>query len=48
MTTTDFEDMCKQTTAWCMTLPAHRKNVAKMQMVFVGNHVKFVPKFSKS
>lgn len=42
----DLEQMRKQTTQWCMTIPNNRKNIKKMVMIFHGKYVKFVPNFN--
>lgn len=44
---TETEQMRIQTSMWCAHLPNEKKNISKMRMVFVGNRVKFVPKFDE-
>jgi hypothetical protein len=34
----------RQTEAWCMHVPNEKKNIHKMQMVFVDGFAKFIPK----
>ena len=41
----DQEQMRKQTISWLETVPRHKKNVKKMQMVFVDGKPKFIPIF---
>ena len=38
------ERMRLQTEAWCMSIPNHKKNMSKMQMVIVNGFAKFIPK----
>lgn len=40
----DFEMRRRQTEAWCMHVPNEKKNIHKMQMVFVDGFAKFIPK----
>jgi hypothetical protein len=41
----DDEYTRKQTTEWLKTVPPHKKNPRKMQMIFVGGKAVFVPIF---